>query len=429
MNPPTSLEVALNRYKDALNSLEVHNTRLNQKQILDIFEARDNLHRQLKFETKIPIDILLKVIEQDNRLKQSAYKITEVINLQEYRDIVSISEQDWWWYLDSRESQHPYNRFDWILKAIKLLLLGVNFTLIVTIATRFLAGGSGWQEIALIVFSTFISLLQTQNAFTQSRQKVFVKLMNLFKVKEHWYEEIQLFTTIIVFIILLTITLNFPLFSEFYKQQGETLQFPKNNQELPQLSLAEGKYLKAIEFDSDNLDAYYQLATLYEELQEFDKAKKHYLIATKGGFLDAYNNLSYLYIRENKASEAVELLEIAKSLLAKKDQEIEQLTENEKLNLQVQKYSIYKNLGWARLKQNRNQDALINLTIAKAIAENKEYQKYIRNPGAVFCFYSQVLPEENEENLRKCVELSEGKELTIEEEESVYEARKKLNLK
>ncbi|MDJ0600294.1 MAG: tetratricopeptide repeat protein [Crocosphaera sp.] len=425
----TPLEAALTRYKIALDNLDTSNRSVNQEQILDLLAARDELQKQLESEGKIPVEIWSKLIEQDNKLKQNSYKITGVVDLEEYRDALPISTKAWWWYLDSRESQHPCNRFDWVFKIVKLLLLGVNFTLIATIATRFLAGGSGWQEIAVVIFSTFISLLQTENALTKGREKVFIKLMNKVNIKEHWYEEVQLFTTFIIFVGLLIITLNFPCFSEFYKQQGEALQSPENSQELPQLASAEGKYVKAIEFNPDNLDAHYKLATLYEELQELDKAKKHYLIAVKGDFLDAYNNLSYIYIRENKAPQAVELLEKAKVLLAEREQTLDQLTENEKLNLQVQKYSIYKNLGWARFKQNRNEDAMINLLIAKSIAENKAYQKYIRNPGAVFCLYAQVLPEEAQENWRKCWELSQGKELTIEEEQWVYEARKKLKLK
>ncbi|MDJ0730143.1 MAG: tetratricopeptide repeat protein, partial [Crocosphaera sp.] len=357
MDTPTPLEVALNRYKIALESLDIPHITLNQEQILEILAARDALQTQLESAEEIPVNMWSKLVEQDNRLKQNAYKITEVFDLEEYRDALPVSEQAWWWYLDSRESQHPYDRFDWIFKMFKLLLLGVNFTLIVTIATRFLAGGSGWQEIALVIFSTFISLLQTENSLTKGREKVFIQLMKWFNIKEHWYEELQLIITFIVFVILLIINLNFSFFSEFYKQQGKDLQSPENSQKLPQLASAEGKYLKAIEFDPDNLDAHYKLATLYEELQQLYQAKKHYLIAVKGGFIDAYNNLSYLYIRENKASQAAELLEKAKFLLAEKDQKLEQITEDKMLNLQIQKYSIYKNLGWARFKQNRNEDA------------------------------------------------------------------------
>ena len=295
-----------------------------------------------------------KLIEQDTRLKQQTYQITQVLDLAEYRETLLIFDKAWWWHLESRESQHPCNRFDWLFRVGKLLLLGVNFTLIGTIATRFLGGGSGWVEIGAVVFSTFISLLQTQNALTQARQKGFVKLMKGLKIREHWYEEVQFSITFIIFVLLLLITLNFSFFSEVYNQQGKRLQSPQGSQEVPQLASAEGKYLKAIELNADNLDAHYKLGTLYEELQELDKAKKQYLIAVKGGFLDAYNNLSYLYIRENKAAEAELLLTKSLVFLEEKNEQLEKLTEEEKVKLKIQTYHINKNLGWAKFKQKQH---------------------------------------------------------------------------
>jgi tetratricopeptide (TPR) repeat protein len=147
--------------------------------------------------------------------------------------------------------------------------------------------------------------------------------MNLFKIPEFLYEEIQLGTTVIVFIILLFIINNFFFFSEVYKNQAVDYQEKK------EVVKAEQNYLKAIELDSDNLDAHFKLGTLYEDLQDINQAKKHYLIAAKGGLLEAYNNLAYWYLREGKDAEAVELLETGIKFLAKKDENLEQLSEGE----------------------------------------------------------------------------------------------------
>jgi tetratricopeptide (TPR) repeat protein len=440
MNSPTpepnSLEIALNRYQNALNCLDVSNIRLNQEQILEILSARDALHKQVEVEAEISGEIWSKLIKQDARLKQNTYKITSVIDLSGYQESLSISEKAWWWYLDRRESQHPFNHFDRLFKTLKLLLLGVNFTLIGTIATRFLGGGgSGWVEIGAVIFSTFISLLQTQNALTQAREKGFVRLMKWFKIKEHWYEEIQFATTMLVFLILLTILLNFPLFSELYKQQGKALQSPpENSQALPQLASAEEKYLKAIELNPDNLDAHYKLGTLYEELQDIDNAKKQYIIAAKGGFMDAYNNLSYLYIRENKDIEAEKLLEKGLGLLEQKNQQLEKLDEAEKINLASQAYHLNKNLGLTKLKQKRYNEATLNLLVGISLAKNPIYQKYIRNPGAVYCIYAQVLQEQekkaqarqNWQECRQLLELRPSKDRNLEETQWLYEAQKQL---
>ncbi|MEA5535850.1 tetratricopeptide repeat protein [Crocosphaera sp. XPORK-15E] len=432
MTPPTPapLQVALKRYKTALNPLETSNISLNKEQILEILAARDALQKQLEAEAKISINMWSKLIEQDTRLKQKTYKITQVIDLAEYRESLPISEEAWWWYLDSRESLHPCNRFDWLFRVGKLVFLGVNFTLIGTIATRFFSGGSGLVEIGGFIFSTFISLLQVENALTKARSHGFVKIMNFFKIPEHWYEEIQFSVTFIIFGLLLSILLNFSFFSDVYNKEGKRFQDSHN------LVLAEKNYLKAIELDGDNVDAHYKLGTLYEELQDINNAKKQYLIAAKAGYLDAYNNLAYWYIRENKNAEAVELLTTATNLLAEQDKQSDQLTTDKKRNLEVQKYSIYKNLGWARFKQNRYKDAIPNLLIAKNIADNKDYQPYIRNPGAAYCIYAQLLQKQDKqsseakENWLQCRQLIEsrlaaGESINAEEDQWLYEAKRK----
>ena len=434
MNNPISdyddFQRLLETYRNALNILDSSNT-ITKEQALEILDARDKLQQQLKANPQTSFAEWNRVIEEDERLKQKAYKIVQLLDLSAYRESLPIDSDAWWWNLDSRESLHPYNQFDWLFRAIKLILLGVNFTLIGTIATRFLSGSSGFLEIGGLIFSTFISLLQTQNALTKARRKGFVKLMNILNIPEHWYEEIQLTVTICIFFILLAISMNFPFFSELYKNQGAEY---KNQQ---QLVKAEQNYLKAIELDSDNLDAHFKLATLYEDLQDITNAKKHYLIAAKGGLLEAYNNLAYWYIREGKDAEAVELLETGKIFLAEKDKQLDKLTEDEKKGLQVQRYSIHKNLGWARLKQNRDRDAIPNLLIAIGIASNPAYQDVIRSPGAAYCIYAQLLQKQNDkspqvkENWHKCEDLiserkAAGDDINAEEDNWLYEARQQL---
>ncbi len=62
MNTITSLQLALNRYKNALHSLDISNSPLNKEQILEILDSRDNLQKQLESETKIPIKIWPKLV-------------------------------------------------------------------------------------------------------------------------------------------------------------------------------------------------------------------------------------------------------------------------------------------------------------------------------------------------------------------------------
>ncbi len=239
-------------------------------------------------------------------------------------------------------------------------------------------------------------------------------------------------------------------FSEFYKDIGKTHQTNQN------LVVAEQKYLKAISLDSDNFDAHYKLATLYEELQEIDKAKKEYIIAIKGGHLPAYNNLAYWYIREKKAIDAIALLEKSRDLVNKQEssESFKKLTEEKKLEFQVLKYNLAKNRGWAMLEAGQDEEAEIFLSAAIGLADSlKDSLKNIkpdasspvRNPGAAHCLYAKLLEKrvkespninqpqlvnQTKEQWQKCQDLIQlrlaEQQINTEEYQWLYEARQKL---
>ncbi|NEP05442.1 MAG: hypothetical protein F6K34_11810, partial [Okeania sp. SIO4D6] len=307
----------------------------------------------------------------------------------------------------------------------------VLLALLGTLASLFLSSGSGLGGAVTIAIPSILSLLQAQSELTETGKKGFDKLLDKFRIPQYFHEEAKLVSSLLMTGLLLGIWLNLPSISNRYKSAGQKLQ----DQE--KLASAEEKYLQAIKLDGDNLDARYKLATVYEKLQDFDNAKKQYIIAAKGGFLDAYNNLAYWYIQENKNGEAIVLLTQALQLLEEKERSFEGLTEREKLNFWTQKYSIFKNIAWARFKQKRYDDSVAYLLPAIAIAKNSKYQEHIRNPGAVFCIYSQVLlrtdkssskVKENWQQCRQLIEsrLAAGEAINSEEDEWLYKAKQQL---
>lgn len=108
---------------------------------------------------------------------------------------------------------------------------------------------------------------------------------------------------------------------------------------------------------------------------------------------------------------------------------------------------MYKNLGWARFKQGRDEDAEIYLGTAKRIVDNnQEMAKSFRNPGAVYCIYAQLLEKEQTKakkakptlqtpeirrSWQECrkwnkTRLAAGETLNPEEDEWLYLAKQKL---
>ncbi|MGK7935247.1 MAG: tetratricopeptide repeat protein [Xenococcaceae cyanobacterium] len=419
-----------------LDKLNVSNTSLSKEEVLEILLTRDALRKVLSSKIKPSASVILKLEKLDSQLKQNAGRLIQFIDLAQYQENFSKSPDAWWWYLDihSEEKErksHPWNRFDWLFRGIRVLVWTGNLALLGTLAALFLSSGSGFWGAVAIAFPSILSLLQAQSELTETGKKGFDKLLERLKIAQHFHEEAKLLSSLLMTVLLLVIWLKLPSISNGYKREG------KQAQENQKLALAEEKYLKAIELDSDNLDAHYKLATLYEELQDFANAKKQYIIAAKGGYLDAYNNLAYWYIRENKNGEAVELLNQGLKVLNKKESNFEQLTATEKLNFQTQKYSLYKNLGWARFQQKRDEDAIPYLRTAINIAKEPKYQKYIRNPGAAFCIYSQVLQNQDKQSsqakqywqeCRQLIEsrLAAGASINPEEDRWLYEAKQQL---
>jgi Flp pilus assembly protein TadD len=107
------------------------------------------------------------------------------------------------------------------------------------------------------------------------------------------------------------------------------------------LPLALSDFTKALELDPNFAETHYNLGSVYEDLHDFDRARFEYRLAMLGGLAAAYNNQARLYILEKDYTAAVDLL--LKGL---------KLTEHD-----AEKYALHKNLGWARLGQERYAEA------------------------------------------------------------------------
>lgn len=452
---PSPLQTALERYKNALNCITLPNSFFNKDCVLEILSARDALGKLLESEDSISPSTLSELIKLDSQLKEQAYKITQVANLPEYQSSFPNISQAWLSELETAKQSHPWNSFEWWLKGAKILIWTVNLALFSTLATRFLSGGSGFLEVALIAFPGVLSLLQLQKELTKGERKRFYKLLQRFNGFPN-IAGCRKVAAIFISTVLSAIFSNYgllmgfflliwfkqPFFSQIYKNAGKTYQTHQN------LVVAEQKYLKAIALDSDNFDAHYKLATLYEELQDVDLAKKEYIIAIKGGYLPAYNNLAYWYIKQDKAIDAISLLEKSWDLVGEKEksEKFEQLTPKEKLDFRVLKYSLAKNLGWAMLEAEQDEDAEAFLWAAISIANDPEVKSYVKNPGAAHCLYAKLLEKQAKKSLginrqqlvtqtkeewQQCQDLIQlrlaQEEINTEEYQWLYEAKQELN--
>lgn len=397
------------RYQKALAHLENSEpSSLSPEQALEVLLARDALEKILQTEVQVSAPFVLETMALDNRLKQQAQKIKRGFNLiQEYRQNSPSPSENWWWYLDTYlEDSHLWNRFDGLLRGARFAVWTFNLALLGTLITRLLSGGTGLVGAAAIAFSAIFPLLQARSELTKGGK-----------------EEVKLILTLLMTGLLLGIWLIVPpLLARINYRQGA------ENQTNQQLAKAEQKYLKAIELATEYPDAHYNLGVVYEDWQDFENAKKHYLIAAKGGLPDAYNNLARLYILKNNDAEAVNLIKQGLDLIEIKERP-GNLTQQAKNELKAVQYSLLKNLGWARLEQGRMEEAQQFLQVAIELPNNLDAQ-FIRNRGATYCLLAQVQPQEKSQvrqYWQRCRDLLDSQTTQLPEEDTwLYRARQAL---
>ena len=443
---PTLLLAALNLYQTALNCFDNANNSPHKNEILEIISARDTLEKVLATEKEIPTNIFSKLIELDAKFKAHAYRIQkEEIDLTEYCQSLPTNSQTWLLAIAEAQKSHPWDRFEWLFKFTKIVVWTFVLAIFSTLATRSLSGGSSFFEVALTALPGILSLVQLKKELTKDDKKRFYNLLQSF----NGFPEISFPRKIIAIVIsslfaaifsryglllvfFLLILAKQPLFSDIYKNLGKDFQTKQN------LVVAKQKYLKAIALNSNNFDAHFKLATLYEDLQEFELAQKEYIIALKGGYLPAYNNLAYWYIRQGKFLDAISLLDKSWVLVGEQEQskDFKQLSPEAKLEFRVLKYNLAKNLGWALLETEQYQEIEIWLSAAIGLANNPELKPYVKNPGAAYCLYAKLLEKQDpnspeiKQQWHECKNLIQSRlgeeQINTEEYQWLYEAKKKL---
>ena len=359
----SSLEQDLKTYQDLIAILQEHPTP-TEAQILNILLARDRIQTALT-ETYLITDNILNILQElDNILRKKQATIAPIIA--KLHPDFNPDTKNWWWLLEAPKIDSSWHKYDLLANGASVTFLTISLGLIGEIGSRFLSGGSDILGGVLISFQSILTLLAAGGVLTKTGQETGKNLLARFGIQEQYWQEIGAGLSFLLMLSIWGLRLSLPTVATWYNHWGWS-HYQKGD-----LSSAEEDYQRALSLNPDDAEAHFNLGLLYEELQDFDLARKEYILAIQGGEITtAINNLARLHILNKNYPAAVHLL-----LKAQSEPKLDQETQ----------FAIWKNLGWARLKQG---------DIPGAETALLEAIKLDKNSAAPHCLLAQVKEAQN----------------------------------
>jgi tetratricopeptide (TPR) repeat protein len=364
-----NIDDAFKRYEQAAQLFEGSVSNLSLEQIIDILVARDILNTALSDKTQDSTKYLLRINELDKKLKKHFYLIPKTDVMMDMRALVNPSSSAWWWFLET-PSKNFLDRFDWLWGTLTIPWLAVNLALIADISSRFLTGTPDSISTFAIVFQSILAALATGGTLTKTGQELVTGIFGSLKIPESFWHEAKLISAIILSISLIYFRASLPSIALFYNKRGfESFS-------LGRISDAKKDFIQAIRLNPNFMEASYNLGQTYERLQDSDNALTNYKNAAELGSVRAYSVIGRIYNLKKDYSLAVYFLLRGKSLLKG---DLQKSSVDKDVDTE---YAILRNLGWARLEQERYSESKTYL---------EEAIKLIPDRASAHCLMAQVI--------------------------------------
>lgn len=333
-----SLNEAVTAYQDALDGLFIEFGDDVQTPMMRVLVARDKLARLVSVGRASNPDMLRRIIELDQRLKDLARDIADRVGpatLASWRETVKPVAGAWWWHLDERAASAELKPSPlWAIAAGLFLTLSISLT--VEIASRFLSARPDFYG----TFTTAVQALATLlagSALTDFGRQAIERYLSRRGIRRHIQPAVGTGLALTLLLLVLGLRLSLPLWARSYNNAGIRLQAAGR------ITSATEHFERAISLAPDYAVAHYNLATTYEDVLNYEQALSEYqrAIENDGTFFPAYNNLARVHLLHNDDPvSALGLLNIA----------LEQMggsADGQQAHVQ---YSLLKNRGWANLE-------------------------------------------------------------------------------
>lgn len=252
----------------------------------------------------------------------------------------------------------------------------MNLALIADISSRFLTGTPDTISTFAIVFQSILAALATGGALTKIGQELVDGIFDSLKIPQRFWHESKLICAMILSISLVTFRASLPSIALFYNKRGfESFSIGR-------IDDAKQDFIQAIRLNPNFMEANYNLGQIYERLQDSDNALTKYKIAAELGSVRAYSVIGRIYNLKKDYPLAVYFLLKGKGLL-------EGTSKGSSIDKDVDtKYAILRNLGWARLEQERYSEAQAYL---------KDAIKLLPERVSGHCLMAQVLEKQKQQ--------------------------------
>jgi tetratricopeptide (TPR) repeat protein len=316
---------AIADYEKALQQLttEAGNEGMTAGTGMTCLLSRDTVYKAVSGDSQPTPDALVQLAALDTDLRAQAEHVVKNVDLSALRKTVQPKPEQWWWFLDQEVAEKD-RKADFIWLIIAGVCWTVAASLALDIVRRFLSGG---PDLAGFL-ATIVQLLLTAGPLTKQGRELAQWLVGLLRVPREWAEESLAMASILSLLIIgLFYCAGVPLLAQMYNNWGMGYLAADES------ARARRAFQRATSLNPDLGSPYYNLATLYEDITEYDQAIELYKKALEHDpSLDvAYNNLARLYLVQGQAERVIILLR--NGLRVAQDD--------------VTRYVMHKNLGWA----------------------------------------------------------------------------------
>ncbi len=387
--PPKPLSALLVSYEAAiapLNSISSLPPAEQSQAILAVLLARDEIQTRLP-QGNITAAEVITLESLDADLKTHQATIQSFAKLPEWRALYQPSEAAWWWQVPVTPEVEKAQQLDWLWNGLSIVFLAVSASLILNTASRFWGGSIASAGTLTLAAQSALTLIVGKGALTHSGRAGWERFLKNRGIPEHHWQEWSCGAAFGALLLVGVTHSSLPAIAIAYNNEGE------KNYLANRLASALGNYQVAINLRPDYPEAHYNLGLVYEDLQQPEDAIAAYRFVVQRDvesvdrlvWLQANNNLARLYILQGDTRDAVPLM--IQSLNAIAAEAVATDVEFAKIN-----YSVLKNLGWARLEQQRYADAETQLDEAIRLLEDTlPPETEVQNRGSSYCLMAQVL--------------------------------------